>query len=168
MNNFFRLLTLLNTLDRASTCDPSSYNVVTSCYESFFNHYNFSTVETMTFPNYMDFVDARGQLEFASPHDNFIKDCTVQSRLTSCLGTAVACVNSTDLLKIFKFHKHDNQEYTGDYYMNTYKCTTAYSYITSNFNCLTIADHLSKDAITKCFSDMLTSPENELCNAALW
>uniref|UniRef100_A0A0N5BF14 DUF19 domain-containing protein n=1 Tax=Strongyloides papillosus TaxID=174720 RepID=A0A0N5BF14_STREA len=119
----------------------------------------------MTFPNYMDFVDARGQLEFAAPHDNFIKDCTVQSRLTSCLGTAVSCVNSTDLLKIFKFNKHDNRDYTGDYYMSTYKCTTAYSYITSNYNCLTTADHLSKDAITKCFSDMLTSSEDKMCEA---
>uniref|UniRef100_A0A0K0EJE4 DUF19 domain-containing protein n=1 Tax=Strongyloides stercoralis TaxID=6248 RepID=A0A0K0EJE4_STRER len=166
MYNFIKYLALIHVIGATSTCDPSSYPIVTSCYRSFFSFYNLSISSSMEFPKYLDYLNAVVNYEKLGSIEEFKKVCTIQNSLTSCLGDSVSCINSKDLLKIFKFHDYDNEEYTGDYYMSNYKCTTAYQFMLNNFHCLITVHTLGKDKLANCKNNFIKSVPSRGCQAA--
>ncbi|CEF60902.1 Hypothetical protein SRAE_0000003400 [Strongyloides ratti] len=165
MIHFTKLFTLLTAAGATSICNSSSYSVVTSCYTSFLNFYNLTISSSMMFPKYKTFLEARRNYEIIGSIDKLKETCTIQNSLTSCLGSSVSCVNSEDLLKIFKFNKSDNEEYTGDYYMSNYKCTTGYQFLLNNFNCLVTTEVFGIDKIKECSTNFENSLKSKGCEA---
>uniref|UniRef100_A0A0N4Z4R5 DUF19 domain-containing protein n=1 Tax=Parastrongyloides trichosuri TaxID=131310 RepID=A0A0N4Z4R5_PARTI len=167
MNNLIKFLAFLTLSTAASACDSSQYGTVLSCYITYFDFYNLtlSTSDSML-PNFFDFVKSRGAYELSSPYYHFKQACIIQTQLTTCLGSAVSCINPDDLGKIFKYKNNENYKYTGDYFTNNYKCDTAYNYILDNYHCLSVADFSGEAKIEACFNTFNQAITQNPCSAA--
>uniref|UniRef100_A0A0N4ZAL6 DUF19 domain-containing protein n=1 Tax=Parastrongyloides trichosuri TaxID=131310 RepID=A0A0N4ZAL6_PARTI len=151
-----------------SSCDPSLYNEVRTCYNSFMNNYGFSVGVNNTLPSYETFALTRGEFEAGKTTDNMKKVCINQNLLTSCLGSAISCINSSDMSKIFYFEDEDNVSYTGDYYMADWECTTAYSVTIGQFNCLSTIGSLGSSSLDTCVDELMGNIKTEgICKAQI-
>uniref|UniRef100_A0A0N5BF11 DUF19 domain-containing protein n=1 Tax=Strongyloides papillosus TaxID=174720 RepID=A0A0N5BF11_STREA len=163
MHNLIQFLSIANIGSNlsTSTCPPYTYTNVVNCYRSYFEYFNLTIGPNLEFPDYQTYKSNRAKLESTSEVVDFINDCYIRNRLASCLGIDTYCINPDDLSKIGKFKYNDNFQYSSDYSMTSYECTTEYNYIINNYNCLINVNYLSQDEISNCVENYFKNIPSE-------
>lgn len=96
------------------------------------------------------------------------KVCSIQNTLTSCLGSAISCINSNDMAKIFYFSDEDNLMYTSDYFVANYECTTAFNITIGQFNCISTIGSIGESALSDCVDKLMSNIKKEgTCKAQI-
>uniref|UniRef100_A0A0N4Z4L5 Transmembrane protein n=1 Tax=Parastrongyloides trichosuri TaxID=131310 RepID=A0A0N4Z4L5_PARTI len=129
-------LTSLSTfpIQDDATCDSSDTDIVTNCFNIYFNFFNLSTNPFPSFETYQTVLDkyilAKGAVGQAAV-------CAQKNALSLCLSSLEQeCVNFQGLTLIFNLSPESAYHYNMDYYISQYECGPGYNVTINNFFCI--------------------------------
>ncbi|CAD6193721.1 unnamed protein product [Caenorhabditis auriculariae] len=155
MQSFFAALCLAAVLAigsaQSDSCDASSIQAITKCYQTYLSGYNFTMTDTL--PEYWSFHNRRAQ--WLNDYGLHVQPqiCLLGNTLVSCLQP-YQCLGPNAYLQMNAFNLTQAQDYYIDLAVTTYQCGAGYNIGNQEFYCLAFCRERYQSDLDACSTQM--------------